>query len=303
MIALETLLTDGFGYHDTQSARYAAELEAAAAQVVPDEHLARFLKVSTHTLGEHLGDWPRAVSLADAVLAGRTPRAATAAAWMHQSVARMLAGDPVGAAGAELAFLRGSGADVRPALIEARFALVAALVGAKRTAEATGLYADALALARQAGDAAPARAIAVASNNLAYDLVEAPRRSAEEDALMRLAADASHEFWLRCGSWRNEQAGHGLMARVALLLGEPDAAIAHVARGLSVIAANGPAPVEAGILRVIRAAALGRGGDVEAKARELAAADAESELWDDADGKAFYDDQRAWILGERQPSA
>ena len=60
---LETLLTQGFGYHDTESERYAGELEAAAAEGVPAAHRVRFVHVANHTIGEHLGDWGRARAL------------------------------------------------------------------------------------------------------------------------------------------------------------------------------------------------------------------------------------------------
>jgi hypothetical protein len=100
---LEALLNDGWAYHATESARFADELEAAAAAGVDPALLVQFLKVSTHTIGEHLGNWPRALRLGERVLAGRAPDAASARAWAHLWVARTLAGDPVAAVEAELA--------------------------------------------------------------------------------------------------------------------------------------------------------------------------------------------------------
>jgi len=78
---LDILLYEGFGDHDDEGERYAAELEAAAQAEVPARHLVQFAKVATHTIGEHLGDWPRAAGLVTRLLAGRTPDAETAKAW------------------------------------------------------------------------------------------------------------------------------------------------------------------------------------------------------------------------------
>jgi hypothetical protein len=291
------LTSKGWDYHAVESERLAGELEAAVAAPVADEDVVQLARLGVHTIGEHLRDWPRAARLAERLLAGRAPDAASAKAWAHLSVARLLAGDPAGAAEAELAWL-GAAADFRAALIEARFMLTAALVGCGRAGEAVGLFRAALALARSLGDAAPARAIAVAGNNLGYDLVEAPSRTPDEDALMQLAAEAALEFWRRCGGWQQEAAALTLTARVALLLGEPDPALADVEQALAVIAESGDeAPAMAAILVVARSAALGLKGDAAGQARALSEADRAAVAMDDADAKAFYDEQRAQIVG------
>ena len=293
----DTLLTQGWDYHAGESERLAAELEAAAAAPVEDADLVQFARLAVHTIGEHLDDWPRARRLAEQVLAGRRPEAATAKAWAHCSIAGRLAGDPGGAAAAELAWL-GAAPDFRAALIEARFMLVAALVGCGRAGEAVELFRAALALARSLGEAAPARAVAVASNNLGYDLVEEPTRTPDEDAVMRLAADAALEFWRKCGTWQHEELALALTARVATLLGEPNRALADIDQALAVIAASGDdAPADAAILRVVRSAALGLKGDAAGQAKALAEADRAAAALDDADARAFYDEQRAWIVG------
>jgi hypothetical protein len=95
------LLTQGWDYHATESERLAVELEAVAGSV-GDGELDPLLHLSIHTIGEHLGDWPRARRLAEGVLAARTPRAETARAWSRLGVARAMAGDATGALAAEL---------------------------------------------------------------------------------------------------------------------------------------------------------------------------------------------------------
>ena len=291
-----TLLTDGWDYHATETERLASELEAAAATPIAAEDLIPFARLGLHTIGEHLEDWPRARRLAERLLAGRVPDAETAKAWAHLWVARLLAGDPAGAAEAELAFLR-AGSDFRAGVIEARFMLVAALVGCGRTAEATALYGAALGLARGLGEAAPHRAIAVASNNLASDLLEAASRTDEEAALMVVAADAAHDFWLKCGNWQNEERALYLKALVANALGEPDDALGHADAALAVIAANGAAPVDAAFLRLARAQALNLKGEAAASAAALALSDAAAAGWDDPGLRDWYASERTRAIG------
>jgi tetratricopeptide (TPR) repeat protein len=294
---LEALLNDGWAYHATESERFAVELEAAAKDGVAPGLRAQFLKVSTHTIGEHLGDWRRARRLGERVLAGCSPDAETARAWAHLSIARMLAGDPVAASEAELAYLAAAGADFRPALVEARFLLVAALVGDGRAAEARGIYRAALDLARRLGDAAPHRAIGVASNNLATDLLEAPSRTEDEAALMRLAAAASHEFWLKCGTWEHDERGRYLQALAANVLGLHDEALGHIDAALAIIAANGAAPVDVTFLHLARAHALRLGGDDAAAAQALAIADAAAGAWENPGLRSWYAEERARTIG------
>src|SRR3982751_5505087 len=54
--SLEKLLDDGWDYHDKESDRLARELEAAADEGIAPNNLVPFLHLSSHTIGEHLGD-------------------------------------------------------------------------------------------------------------------------------------------------------------------------------------------------------------------------------------------------------
>jgi hypothetical protein len=287
----------GWSYHDTQSERLAGELETAASALVAPELLVEFLRLSNHTIGEHLCDWPRARRLGERVLHGRAANAETAMAWASYSVACLLAGEPVQATAAELACLAAAGQPFA-ALIEARFMLVAALVGSGRVADVAAIYDGALALARTTGDQAPACAIATASNNLASELVEASARSPAEEALMATAADAAHEFWLRCGDWVNEETALYLKALVANALGRPDEALAIASAGLDIIDANTPRPIDAAFLRLTRAQALSASGDKGGARSELALADAAAAQSPSADLKAWFAEERAKAFGQ-----
>jgi hypothetical protein len=290
---LDILLYDGFDHHADDGAHYAAELEAAADGEVATKHLIQFAKVAVHTIGEHLGEWPRAKALVGRVLRGHAPAAETARAWGHLYVAAMLSGDAAGAAEAEIAFCRGMGADFRAAVVEMKFMLVAALVGCGRPGEGAAIYGGALDLARSLADAAPNRVIAIASNNLATELLEAPSRTDAEAELMRRAGAASHEFWLKCGDWINDARGDYLEALVANVLGEPARALSHVDRGLALIAANGGAAVDETFLHLARAHALRLAGDDAASLAELELSDDDAFGWDDDGLIAWYAEERS----------
>jgi len=288
---LATLLQDGWGYHDTQSERLAGELEAAAMPV-PAALLARFVFVATHTAGEHLGDWPRARRLAEPALEGHQPDAATALIWGRVSVTQLLAGDPIAATATELACLDAAGDGMTAALIEMRFMLISMLTGCGRAAEAAGLYDAALSLARAAGESAPHRSIAIASNNLASELLEAPARTPEGDRLMRAAAEAAHVHWLKCGDWVNDETALQLRAAVANVLGDPGEAIRLADAGLAIIAANSARPIDTAFLHLARANAWRALGEPAKAQTALGLADQAAEAAPSAALKAWYLDVR-----------
>ena len=265
MESLESLLDTGWAYHDLESERLARELEAASEQGAAEAVLAPFLHLSNHTIGEHLGDRARAFALARRSLRGRTPTAQTAKAWGRLYVAATLAGDAVEAAVAELACLKWAEAEFDSVLLDMRFMLCAALVGSKRIGDAARLYRDGIDLAgRIPSSASLDRTIAVASNNLAWELYETPARWDAEESLMALAAQTSLKHWARCGDWIDVELGHYLNAEVANAVGDPALGGAHAEAALTIIAANGDRPLDVALLQLARAEALRALGDAQA---------------------------------------
>jgi tetratricopeptide (TPR) repeat protein len=288
---IEDLLRDGSSYHNTASARFAGELEAAVCGSVDPGSLVPLLYWSNHTIGEHLGDWPRARALAERALDGRTPDARTAAAWAKLYAARAMAGDLEGAEQAQQVYAATDGIDPRVAAIDSKMTLANALAGSGRLAEGSALYESALGLARNTPKSNADRMVAIASNNLASQLLEVCPRSAEQDELMRAAAAAGLEFWLRCGTWQNEERALYLSALVANALGEPMAAREAVDAAFRIIDANGSEPVDETFLRLARANAFAMLGDLAGHKRDLAAAESAAASWDGA--------MRQWFAEER----
>jgi hypothetical protein len=291
---LEKLLNDGWTYHDSKSGHLARELEAAALDGVAPDRLVTFLHLSTHTIGEHLGDWPRALALGKRVLDGHTPDARTAKAWGRLRAAALLAGEVVEAAGLELSYLKAAGDNVGAALLDMHLMLVNALVGCKRAGEGARLYRSALDLIGQVGRSTLVdRTVAVASNNIGWELYEMSSRTADDDALMKLAADTSLEFWLKCGDWINEERGLYLKALVANVTGHPDVALTHADAALAIINANGERPLDAARLHLARAASFAVLDDTGGRARAIADADAAAAKLTATDLKERYAVARA----------
>jgi hypothetical protein len=214
--SLQKLVADGWDYHDSESERLARELEAAASNGVPASMLDPFLFLATHTIGEHLADWARALRLGKRVLEGRAPTPETVKAWGRIHVAAILAGDPIEAAALELSSLEAAGDDFGLALLDMRFMLAGALAGSRRAPEGARLYRSALGLVAHFPQSPLLdRAIAAAGNNLGWDLYEMSSRTADEDALMRLCAATSLELWRGCGNWINAEQALRLNALVA----------------------------------------------------------------------------------------
>ena len=272
MGTLEDLLDDGWRYHDRESERLAVELEAVTA--VPPERLAAFVHLAVHTIGEHLGDWPRAYALGRQILHRHEPDGAAASAWERLYVAATLSADGIGAATAELSALTVAD-DPLASLLAMRLHLVDALVSADRITEAGQIYRPALDVAdRTAPAPALDRTMAIVGNNLAWALHDLPARSPDEDGAMSRAADASLTAWRRCGSWINEELALYLGARVALARGDAASALDLAGAGLRVIAANEPRPFDAARFHLLRAAVLTALADPAGRAEALSDADA-----------------------------
>jgi hypothetical protein len=294
--SLEKLLNDGWGYHDKESKRLASELEAMAQPGVAPGLLTPFLHLATHTIGAHLGDWPRALALGKHVLAGHMPALETAKAWGRLYVAAVLGGDSLEAADFELSYLKAACDDFGAAMLDMRFMLAEALVGSKRAGEGARLYRRALDLVGQVRQSALLeRTIAVASNNLGWELYEMLSRTPDENALMKLSAEMSLRFWLKCGNWINAERGRYLNALVANVTGDPRSGLAHADAALAIIAANSGRPLDAALLHLARAVSLAALGDANGAARAIGDADAAAAKLAATDLKAQFAAERTKV--------
>jgi hypothetical protein len=231
------------------------------------------------------------------VLDRRKAVAETARAWGTLYVAAVLAGDAVEAAALELSYLRAARDEPGPALLDMRFMLAAALISSKRTSAGAALYRKALDLVAQFPQSAIlSRTIAVASNNLGWELYETTSRTADEDALMRLAAATSLDHWLKCGNWINEERALHLNALVATATGDLDAGLAHAEKALAVIQAHGERPLDTALLHLARASALAALGDGTGKLSAIDDADVAASKLTAANLQAQFASERAKVV-------
>lgn len=295
--ALQRLLDDGWNYHDRESERLARELEAAAGDGMPATVLNAFLLLATHTIGEHLGDWTRALRLGKRVLDGRAPTPETAKGWGRVYVAAMLAGDPIEAANLELASLNAAGDEFDAALLDMRFMLVSALIGSRRASEGARIFRGAVDLVAQIRPSPLLdRALAAVGNNLGWDLYERSARTADEDTLMQLCAGMSLESWRRCGNWINSEQALYLNALVANATGDPASGLAHADEALEIIAANGERPLDTALLQLARAVSLAALGSDSASVLAIGAADAAAAKLAAAELKKKFAAERARVV-------
>ena len=295
--SLQALLDAGWDYHSSESQRLARELEDAAGTKVPSGLLTPFLLLATHTIGEHLRDWPRALRLGKRVLDGQTPTPESAKAWGRLYVAATMAGDSIDAAALELAYLKAAGDDFGAALLDMRFMLASALVTCNRVTEASRLYRNALDLLGQVRQSALLdRTIAVASNNLGWQLYEMSTRAAHEDTLMQLCAATSLEFWRKCGNWINAERGHYLNALVANITRDPASGLAHADAALTIIAANGERPLDSALLQLARAVSLAALGNGDGSAHAIREADAAASKLAAPDLRGRFAAERAKVV-------
>jgi hypothetical protein len=120
-------------------------------------------------------------------------------------------------------------------------------------------------------------------------------RTADEDSLMQLSAEMSLKFWLRCGSWINEERGLYLKSVVANVTGDPGAGLAHADAALAVIAANVERPLDAALLHLARAASLAALGDTAGSALAIGNADAAAAKFAATGLKAQFAAERAKV--------
>jgi hypothetical protein len=124
-------------------------------------------------------------------------------------------------------------------------AMAASNLAERDTTRAQRLLQDALELAQRAGLPASDpmnRALAVTGNNLACALEEKAARSAEERALMILAAQTGRRYWELAGTWLETERAEYRLAMTWLQAGDPPRAREHAQACLAIVAAHdGPA--------------------------------------------------------------
>ncbi len=280
--------------HDAQPEPTARLLEEHAAAVDTAERAGTIASLIVHAIGENLHDYARAARLLTRIVDALPRNGALQATVAQLVVARDLAGDGAGAMRAELRGAALAPTDAMAFLLRTRCAHTQALVAEKRREEAMHLFSAVLDAAED--DEIPldsaARAIAVGCNNVTSSMLEWTDRSAAESALMLRGAHVARRFWVRAGTWENDERADYLLALVCNALTRYDEAKASAERGLATIAQHGEENVDEAFLSLTLARAERGLGNDAAHAAALQHADALA---------AAFDEEwlREWFAGER----
>jgi len=263
----DSLIARGWDEHAAQPAAVAARLADEAPALVDDEsRLIALARLAHHVHGEHLAQWAQGVAFQQrlAMLPAHRADGESGAALRRHIAALNLAGglDETGDAAALTQSDR-----VRVG------AMAAASLVMHDTPRSMALFTQAMADFDSAAlpDTDPAvRALAVTGNNLAAELEERPQRSADESALMLLAAQAGRRFWGLTGGWLETERAEYRLSNSWRVHGDAAMARHHAAACLAIVAAHGNAPLELFFGHEALALAEAASGDADA-ARAAAA--------------------------------
>jgi len=270
-------IDDAWRDHATDASAVAARLDAGIGLVTDEPQLNQLMHLGQHVHGEHLGQWQAGVAFVERLTtlpvfapAGASGQART------RSVAslRLSAGE------------RGVLDALSPSDRIRVLAMAAANLADRDTARADALLREALHLAQRSDLPATDpmnRALAVTGHNLACTLEEKPARSADERALMILAAQTSRHDWGQVGTWLETERAEYRLANTWLQAGDLPRAREHAQACLEIVAANDGAALE----RLFGWEALGlverAAGNATGHAQALARARAAFDQLDEAD--------------------
>lgn len=287
----EELINGGWGRHETETEVVAAELEEHVGLVEDAGQAASFSALTSHAVGEHLGDWGRAAGLIERAVDGLGDDPALTSSVILLGVAREFGED---ASGSGAAFERARSLAGDDTIVEVRthFARASAYMGVGTSADMIGEHSKAMEVVERMPDTESVdRLVAIVSNNAASHLMELESLSEEEaDGMIRIARTAK-EFWTRAGEWVNHERADYLLALGHNRVSDWEAGLASADAGLATIAANGEEKVDEAFLQLARAQALLGLGEDAARDEALATADALATDWDEG-LKGWYDSQR-----------
>ncbi len=232
MTDFSTFIAQAWNDHADAPQSVADRLETGLAIAADEGELAQLLNLAHHVHGEHLGGWSQGVAFIEGL---RRAPAFSAEGPSGQTARRCIAS-------LQLCAGETAGLDALTPSDRIRvLAMAAANLGSPEPLRAGHLLREALGLA--AGSDLPAadpmnRALAVTSHNIACTLEEKPDRSADERALMILAAQASRDRWAIAGTWLEVERAEYRLANTWLQAGDFARARTHAQACLDIVGAN-----------------------------------------------------------------
>jgi tetratricopeptide (TPR) repeat protein len=293
---IKELVNSGWARHAAETEAVAVDLEDAAVHATANLDANALLQLGLHVIGEHLNDWPRACRLAEKVAHGRADVHELSGMYSMLAGAQYMCGKTFEALANEANAVRLTQMEDVSVVISIRMRVSSALVFNHKIEEAERLLDAMLALARaQDEKLASDMMLAAGTHNLANELLYRKERTPAEDALMVKAAEASREFWLKCGTWDNEERGDYMLTLVSNELKQPDKALEYAARGLEIIAKNGEEVVDEAFFNLAMAKAFQMKQQPERYDHALARADELAADFPNEGLKKWYAEERAKV--------
>lgn len=231
-----TAMSQAWNDHADDASGVALRLPDLLPLVGDESQLERLVALTHHVHGTHLGEWQ----------AGAAALAPLRALSAYRDEGR--SGQAMRRALASLALCEGTPPDALSPSDHVRVhAMAAENLGERDPARAMRLFQTTLDLAQRSGlpDSDPMhRAIAVTANGLACTLEAKTDRSADERALMILAAQATRHHWERAGTWLEVERAEYRLAMSWLQAGDLAQARRHAQACLDIVAANDGAALE-----------------------------------------------------------
>lgn len=234
----DTFINQAWDDHAADPRAVAQRLPAGIALVGDEAQLNQLMNLAQHVHGAHLGEWQAGIAFIE--------RLATLPMFAAGGASGLASARSV----ASLRLAEGAGVDLDSMSASDRIragAMAASHLAERDTTRAQHLLQDAIELAQSAGLPASDpmnRALAVTGNNLACALEEKAERSADERALMILAAQTARRYWALAGTWLETERAEYRLAMSWLQAGDPVRARAHAQACLAIVAAHDGAALE-----------------------------------------------------------
>lgn len=248
-MTFDDFLNQGWSDHATNAAKVWQRLPEGLPLIAREDDVGPLAHLAQHVAGEHLGLWQGGRKFLEQLI--RHPKF-NAISPSGKTVYRSLAvlargeGDLVSSETFEKQSLAGGDVPAASDRVRILAQTASAFAGQRRAEEAKALFHQALEVASygpKAQDPA-ARALAVTGNNLAADLEDRPARTADETALMVLAAETGRRYWKIAGSWTEVGWAEYRLAMTQVAAGDGQKAMKHARECLGICEDNRAIPFQ-----------------------------------------------------------
>ena len=290
--SIESLVSNGWEYHESDSERLAIELESASFYELTQDSLLQLLKLSNHTIGEHLHDWNRAAILAEKACSSESVGEVSEASNIQLAIAHYMNDDISKSHQAEINAILGSD-NAMSTYLSVKALLANALASDSRYDEAFRLVSTLDHFVSRIDEDGPhIRSFAVANNNIASRLIDEVDLSDNSKELMLKSAHSSLVYWQRCGAWENKERALYLLALAFNRIERYDQGLSYCREALEVIRTNGEEKVDEAFIHLALAKAYLGLNNQEEHLKALTHADQIANDWNDPGMDKWYQEER-----------